>query len=64
MFTPHILIIFSFIVSGVCRLIFKNMEIKSGFWNYMQYYFCYKFAIITWDIMCTPIFANTVHNIR
>jgi hypothetical protein len=30
----------------------------------MYYYFSYKFAIITWDIMCIPIFANTVYIVR
>jgi hypothetical protein len=60
-FAPHFLILFAFTVSGACKIGLKNIAAHSGFWNNMYYYFSYKFGIITWDIMCMPIFANTVN---
>lgn len=58
---PHLLILFSFLVSLVSRATLSGMAERSGLCNYVYYYLTYKLSIITWEIMCIPIFTTTAH---
>lgn len=52
---------FSLAVSLLSRVFLKKLANSSGLCNYVYYYLTYKFFIITWEIMCVPLFANSAH---
>ena len=60
-FIPYICLSFALAVSLLGRLFLKNFANSWGLGNYVYSYLTYKFAIITWEIMCIPLFANTSH---
>lgn len=60
---PLLIILFSFLVSLVSRLALAKLAERSGLCNYIYYYFTYRFFIITWEIMCIPLFTTTAHTL-
>lgn len=54
----------SFCIGVVFRVKGKKLIEKSYVWKEVYYYFSYRYFIITWDIMCMPMFVNVTHLIR
>lgn len=58
MMIPFILICFTFGIGLLSRYFLYKLAGRSKFWNLIYYYFSYKLFIITWGIMCLPIYVN------
>lgn len=58
MLIPHITILITFLIGVISRVTLTKFAKRSKLRNVAYYYLSYRLFIITWEIMCIPIFAN------
>lgn len=61
MLLPFAVILGAFLVGLLSQCLLRGLSRRSYAWSLIYYYFTYKFLIVSWGLMCVPIFVNVVN---